>query len=400
MKLHRAIDAGIVVIIAAVIILFVNPYLTAYLGITGMVISELVLVLAAIGAVLLRQESISDRFNLTLPTIKHFFTAAVFMLGADMWQNAASFLYLYVFGDIPDTDTAFLQEFFADVSPMIALVAIALIPAICEELLFRGFVFDSFRTKKNAVWAVAVSAVLFSVLHFAPHKILPLLVMGWALGYITAKTGSVLIPVIFHFLNNSMSLISFYTLNTEDVGQITAVIEQRSYFWYALAAFGAGSILVYFGMRLLSGKARPKWLNIIISAVSILLFVGGISGAVMDMMSVPYDGSYSSTIREDTVYTEEFTVADNSIGVAAVSLLCPQEVKGNVTITDGDAKTVYDYSLLPEGGKVLLERGKKYTVTYNFDVPEDSGVSYTVMANVTVMTVGGYEITETAETSE
>ena len=118
--------------------------------------------------------------------------------------------------------------------------------------------------------------------------------MALAFGYITAKTGSVLIPIIFHFINNSMALISFYLIGSEGAQAVTPTISQGNYMWYAVASFGAGLVLVYFGSRLLSGKPGKKWKNIVVPIVSGVLFTVGIIGLVISVMSFAYNGVYSA----------------------------------------------------------------------------------------------------------
>ncbi len=393
MNRRKALDAIIVFVIAVIIILFLNPLLVGGFGIAGMAIAELGLVLVALFFVVMRKERLQERFNLDFPPIKSFFASAVLMLGARMWENAASYLYVALFSEPSNTDMEFLEAFFADASPLVALISVAVIPAVCEELLFRGYLFDSFKGKKNSVWAVIITAVLFSAIHFDIYKMAPILIMGLAFGYIAAKTGSVLIPIIFHLINNSLSLISFYSLTGEETAQLTPIISARVYLWFAVAAFGGGALLVYSGVRLLSDKPRKRWLTVTVSVLSIVIFISGTAGVVTNLVSVPYEGIYTSSLREDTVYTEAFSVEEDALGTVTAAMMCPGGVEGNVIITNSNGETVYDYSDVTGSIDVMLENGE-YTVTYSFDLPEDTNVSYNVVATVNVMTVGEYESTE------
>ncbi|MBQ4561957.1 MAG: CPBP family intramembrane metalloprotease [Clostridia bacterium] len=392
MKKTKILDAGIIFIIAVILILFVTAPLVKVLGVYGMALAELLMVFAPVTVVLLRKESIRERFNLRLPSIRSFFSAALLMMGVNMWENAATFVYVSRFGMPEQNDVDFLQAFFADVSPIVALVVIALVPAVCEELLFRGYLFDSFKGKRNKVWAVLIPALMFSAAHFDAYKLAPLLIMGIAMGYITARTGSVLLPIIFHFLNNAMSLVSFYELSNQDITSVVAMdMDSEGYLWYALAAFGIGLIFVYFGTRLLSGKPRKKVFNILVPILSAVLATVGIIGLIASTVSIPYVRSYKNAISEETSFTESFSIEEDTFGVISVSVMSSADSACSVTVTDPKGEEIYNSADSPSGVGIDMEKGD-YKVTYSFGYTENSNkVRFYVKADVTVVTVGVYE---------
>ena len=392
MNRRKVLDAVIVFLIAVVIILFINTLLTLKLGVAGMAIAELLLAFAAIGMVLLRKENIKERLSLKLPSIGSFFGAALLMIGANAWQSAASYIYVGIFGEVSTNDVVFLETFFAEVSPAVALICVALIPAVCEEVLFRGYLFDSFKTKKGTTWAIVITAILFSVIHFDLYKMLPILVMGWAFGYITAKTESILLPVIFHFLNNAMSLISFYNLDAIGNSEPTLVFSSNTYFWIAVAAIGLGAIPVYFGIGMLTGRRRRKGRNLLVILIGIAMFIIGAAGMAANELDNAYSGSYNKPIREDVTYTETFTLDKNTMAmVSAVAMV--KELDCSIVITDQKGDVVYDYADSESAGILMLDKGK-YKVTYTFDVEEESTVAHNVMVSVEVMTYAEYRYAE------
>lgn len=88
----------------------------------------------------------------------------------------------------------------------IQLAAIALLPGICEEVLFRGFFirfFEGYGTKP----AILISALLFAVFHLDPFRLLPTFLLGLLLGYLTIRSGSIVNSMVSHFINNSFALI-------------------------------------------------------------------------------------------------------------------------------------------------------------------------------------------------
>ncbi|MEN8226398.1 MAG: type II CAAX endopeptidase family protein [Bacteroidota bacterium] len=104
---------------------------------------------------------------------------------------------------------------------MLNLIMIAVLPAIGEELLFRGVLLRLFREWTGYTHlAVIISALLFSALHLQFYGFLPRFILGMFLGYMFVWTGSVWVPVIVHFFNNGIAVVAAYlyergTINTE-----------------------------------------------------------------------------------------------------------------------------------------------------------------------------------------
>jgi membrane protease YdiL (CAAX protease family) len=98
---------------------------------------------------------------------------------------------------------------------LINLFVVALVPAIAEELLFRGalqrFITFCFG---NAHAAILSAAIIFSAFHGQVYGFLPRMVLGVLLGYIFAYSGSIWPAMLVHFMNNAISvLITHYKLD-------------------------------------------------------------------------------------------------------------------------------------------------------------------------------------------
>jgi membrane protease YdiL (CAAX protease family)/uncharacterized membrane protein YhaH (DUF805 family) len=108
-----------------------------------------------------------------------------------------------------------LLHSFHPVDVVLLIFTLAVIPAFCEEVFFRGlllpFFGDWLKNRHAGVW---ISAVLFTVLHFSVTQFLPILFMGVVLGYIYVWTRSIWAPVLVHFLNNA-STVLFHRLSEQ-----------------------------------------------------------------------------------------------------------------------------------------------------------------------------------------
>lgn len=91
------------------------------------------------------------------------------------------------------------------------LLMIAIIPAIGEELLFRGIIMRLFKEwTKNIHVAILISAALFSFIHFQFYGFLPRFMMGVMFGYMLYWSGSIWVPVLAHFVNNAAAVVVAY----------------------------------------------------------------------------------------------------------------------------------------------------------------------------------------------
>lgn len=90
---------------------------------------------------------------------------------------------------------------------LMALFNIALVPAICEEVMFRGYVQSAFE-KSWGVWpAILVSGLLFGLFHIQLTNLLPLATLGILLALVTWLSGSLLPAIAAHFINNGSAVL-------------------------------------------------------------------------------------------------------------------------------------------------------------------------------------------------
>lgn len=96
---------------------------------------------------------------------------------------------------------------------LLNLVIIALIPAIGEEMTFRGVLQQSLTRKMNPHIAIILSAAIFSFFHFQFYGFLPRMFLGALLGYMFYITGSLWTSILMHFVNNGSAVVLYYLDN-------------------------------------------------------------------------------------------------------------------------------------------------------------------------------------------
>lgn len=98
------------------------------------------------------------------------------------------------------------------------LFMIAVLPALGEELLFRGVIQRIFTNMtQNVHWGIWISAILFSALHMQFFGFVPRLLLGALFGYLLIWSGSIWLPILAHFVNNALAVVAMYLIDKKMV---------------------------------------------------------------------------------------------------------------------------------------------------------------------------------------
>ncbi|MFA5244526.1 MAG: CPBP family intramembrane glutamic endopeptidase [Pedobacter sp.] len=94
---------------------------------------------------------------------------------------------------------------------LVNILMLAIIPAIGEELTFRGCLQKIFkRWTGNYHAAIWITAIIFSSIHFQFYGFIPRMLLGALFGYLFVWSGSLWIPIVGHFLNNAAAVVIAY----------------------------------------------------------------------------------------------------------------------------------------------------------------------------------------------
>lgn len=113
------------------------------------------------------------------------------------------------------------------ISMGVVFLSIAVIPALCEELVFRGVLMPLLaKMTRNIHVAIWITAALFSLIHMQFYGFLPRMLMGGLLGYLVIWSGSLWTAIAAHFVNNATAFILFQwygTLETPENSILSSV---------------------------------------------------------------------------------------------------------------------------------------------------------------------------------
>lgn len=112
--------------------------------------------------------------------------------------------------------TLYLVNFESDWQFLIGLLVIAVLPAIGEELVFRGIVQHKMTKLLGNIHAsIWLTGFIFSAIHFQFYGLVPRMLLGVLFGYLYYWSGNLALPMLAHFVNNAFTLSMMYWYKTQ-----------------------------------------------------------------------------------------------------------------------------------------------------------------------------------------
>jgi len=136
------------------------------------------------------------------------------------------------------------------------LAIIALLPAVCEEFLFRGYILDGLKRKIGPFYAIIITGILFGAFHLDPYRLVPASILGIFFGFLVWRSESIFIGMLAHFINNalSFSLNSFY----EKYTVIEKFSEQLAPLWVIAIVMIVFVVLLWLFIKTTNGKLSAR----------------------------------------------------------------------------------------------------------------------------------------------
>lgn len=180
------------------------------------------------------------------------------------------------------TDSSFIPE--TPYGIFLLFISNAVLPAILEEWAFRGIICKNL-LPYGRKGAIIVSSLLFGLMHMDPPRIIYTTVFGIMLAICYEHTGSLLIPMCIHFINNAIATIISVFVDVGDGTDITLGIVISNLFIYVFIGCGIVAIIYY----LKCGIAKKKFSLYKPEIVGYKLSVGQfLSTAIFNIGTIPF----------------------------------------------------------------------------------------------------------------
>ena len=143
---------------------------------------------------------------------------------------------------------------------VLAVLMICVLPAISEELVYRGIVFNGL--KSWGKWpAILVSAAAFSLMHGAVEQLPYTFILGIIFGYVMWETGALWLTMLMHFINNFLVVTMMYAFGESGLPESVGIGDV----FLAIGLFALAvlfTILVFYLMKKVKDKEKLKTMKI------------------------------------------------------------------------------------------------------------------------------------------
>lgn len=222
---------ALLLVLAAVATLIVASQIALRAGAplhAAMAIAQLAML--ALALIVLRAAHLPPR-ALGIAAAPPRFLVAGALIGVSAWYLNLALVDAFVSVERADVET--LERLVERPSLAAVVLAVALAPAVCEEVLFRGALLRGLASRIPPAVALVIASAMFSLYHWKPVQMLPTFTLGLVLGVLALRAGSILPSVIAHFLNNTMAIV----VHRQEIEPLSRGLTEHPY--VALAGFGA-----------------------------------------------------------------------------------------------------------------------------------------------------------------
>jgi len=202
---NKIVFALVSFIVGMLIMFFVASYIQYHLGMLGLVITELMILVIALISVAASRLSFKQVFRIKASSFREWVSSLCIYLSAFFGSMTISFVLTTFFPSVTETGNA-LNSFILSGGFIFGLIAVSILPGICEEAWHRGYLLTSLGSIRSVAIRVAIMGLVFGIFHLDPARFLQTMILGMSLSFMRIKTDNFLIPVVFHGLNNLFSL--------------------------------------------------------------------------------------------------------------------------------------------------------------------------------------------------
>ena len=201
-------DGVILYALGLVLLIYVGSYIQLKLKMTGIVLTQVMIISLPLLFAYYIKSDFKKVFSLKLPKIKHLFGAACLWFGTYLLAMVITNIIMYYFPQNQEIVEGLNNALFIKNNLLLNLLIVAAMPAICEEIFFRGFILTSFKNnKKSYRGAIIFSGILFGLMHMDFIRVVPTSILGIAFAYAVCKTNSIAVSMFMHFLNNGFAVV-------------------------------------------------------------------------------------------------------------------------------------------------------------------------------------------------
>lgn len=176
------------------------------LGFGGVAVTQALILLVPLAYLWYLKGDYRKVLSLKRPKVSYLLGAFVTWIGTYILMLGVSFILMPLMQESTQAQAETMEIFVKQ--PLWALVlVIALMPAIGEECMFRGFVYGSLKDKTKNMIAMLITSALFGIYHMSLIKFFTTFILGFMFVMVVSETGSIFCSMLMHFCNNLVSVL-------------------------------------------------------------------------------------------------------------------------------------------------------------------------------------------------
>jgi len=209
----RPVTGTLIAMVAFIADLLILIGVSIWHGIYGLIpdlwatalLQVLSLVAALLLALLLRRPY-NQTFHFEKPKGKYISAMLFVFFGIWFIVTAVSMIQAIVAPGLQQETSEEIESQVKSLTIFHSIFIVCLLPAICEEMMFRGVILSATRTYRKMWMRIVLVGALFGIVHMSFVRFLPTAILGAAFAYLTIKTGNMIYACLSHFLNNLISV--------------------------------------------------------------------------------------------------------------------------------------------------------------------------------------------------
>lgn len=213
-------DSLIIYVVGLLGLIYIGSLLQVKLGFLGIALTQAMIIAIPLIFGWYIKTDFKKALSLNKPKGQHALGAVVLWIGMFFFIQGLTSIILIFAPEMLELNEE-LAEAISHPNLLINLFVVAMLPAVCEEVLFRGMIYKGLENEgKNPRRAIILSGILFGIMHLDFFRMLPTALLGIGLAYIVYTSGSIFLAMLVHFLNNGIIVIAQHFVKTPEVEQV------------------------------------------------------------------------------------------------------------------------------------------------------------------------------------
>ena len=203
-------DTWFIICLVLILYIYIGSLIQADYGIWGIFGSQILIVSVPLLYAIYTKKSLKKTFHLKLCKPIAYVAGFILFLGVFLLENTFSTILYQLFPEEFSSTNSGLTDVLMGQGKLVTYMIVAFAPAICEEMLFRGFVFSGFKNSYKKWTAIIISAIIFGVFHTSLIRLIPTAILGGVFAYLVYSTGSLFSSMICHCFNNGIYVFEMF----------------------------------------------------------------------------------------------------------------------------------------------------------------------------------------------